>query len=72
MSAPGPAGARRIRRATSSRRTLLANGAPPNCKLLGVGPLAADFEDAEHRIAVFRSSTPAPASAAAAAMPSTT
>jgi hypothetical protein len=64
MSALGPAGARRIRRA------LLANGAPPNCKLLGVGPLAADFEDAEYRIAVFRSSTPAPA--AAAAMPSTT
>jgi hypothetical protein len=48
MSAPGPAGARRIRRA------LLANGAPPNCKLLGVGPLAADFEDAEHRIADFQ------------------
>ena len=48
MSAPGPAGARRIRRA------LLANGAPPNCKLLGVGPLAADFEDAEHRIDVFQ------------------
>jgi hypothetical protein len=54
MSAPGPAGARRIRRATSSRRTLLANGAPPNCKLLGVGRLAADFEDAEHRIADFQ------------------
>jgi len=48
MSAPGPAGARRIRRA------LLANGAPPNCKLLGVGPLAADFENAEHRIDVFQ------------------
>ena len=48
MSAPGPAGARRIRRA------LLANGAPPNCKLRGVGPLAADFEDAEHRIADFQ------------------
>jgi hypothetical protein len=59
MSAPGPAGARRIRRA------LLANGAPPNCKLLGVGPVAADFEPAEHRIAVFRSSTPAPDAATA-------